>query len=125
MIAGKGERLAFEDESFDAVTASTVLCSVASPAQTLTEIKRVLRPDGQLRLLEHVRSEHWLAGPLMNLLNPMWLRINDQGCNWNRPTVQTVRDAGFVIETVESHKIYAKSIPVAFPLRIIKARKAK
>ncbi len=69
-MPGEGENLPFEDAAFDAVTASTVLCSVASPAGTLKEFKRILRPGGQVRLLEHVRSKHWLAGPMMDLLNP-------------------------------------------------------
>ena len=71
--------------------------------------------------MEHVRSEHWLAGPLMVLLNPLWLRMNQIGCNWHRRTVESVRHSGFTILSVERHKIYAVSSPAAFPIRIIKA----
>ena len=120
VIPGEGENLPFEDASFDVVSASTVLCSVRSPAETLEEFKRVLRPGGQIRLLEHIRSEHLLAGPMMDLLNPLWLRLNEMGCNWNRRTVEEVRAAGFVIRSLEPHKIYSKASAVAFPLRIIK-----
>ena len=65
---GEGENLPFEDATFDAVSASMVLCSVTSPQKTLEEFKRVLRSGGQIRLWEHVRSKNWLAGPMMDFL---------------------------------------------------------
>ncbi len=121
VLPGAGEALPFEDASFDVVSASQVLCSVASASKTLEEFKRVLRPGGQICLMEHVRSEHWLAGPLMNLFNPIWLRVNKVGCNWNRRTVEDVQNAGFVIRSVEPYKIYSPAAPAVFPGRIIKA----
>ena len=123
VIHGEGESLPFEDASFDAVSASTVLCCVTSPAKTLKEFKRILRPGGQVRLLEHIRSEHWLAGPMMDLFNPVWLRINKLGCNLNRKTVKNVRAAGFIIRSLKPHKIYSTAMPTAFPIRIIKAER--
>lgn len=120
VLAGSGEDPTFDDASFDAVCASQVLCSVALASRTLEEFKRVLRPGGRLRLLEHVRSEHWLAGPMMDLTNPFWLRVNKVGCNWNRKTEASVRDAGFEIASVEPHKIYSKAAPAVFPGRLIK-----
>ncbi len=123
VVPGVGESLPCEDSSVDAVVGSVVLCSVQSVQQTLTEFKRVLKPGGNLRLLEHVRSEHWLAGPLMNLLNPMWLRINKVGCNWNRRSVEAVRDAGFKIASLEDYKVFSPASPAAFPLRLIKAER--
>ncbi len=123
VLPGAGEDLPFEDASFDAVTASLVLCSVTLPSKTLEEFKRVLRPGGQIRLMEHVRSEHRLAGPLMDLFNPVWLRVNKVGCNWNRRTVEEVQNAGFVIRLLEPYKIYSKAAPAVFPGRIIKANR--
>ncbi len=124
VVPGEGEDLPFQDATFDAVSASTVLCCVTSPAKTLEQFKRVLRPGGQVRLLEHVRSEHWLAGPMMDLLNPIWLRINKIGCNWNRNTVGHVQAAGFNIRSIEPHKIYSQDAPAAFPIRLIKAERS-
>ncbi len=124
VIPGEGEHLPFNDAQFDAVTASMVLCSVTSAIKTLEEFKRVLRPGGQLRLLEHVRSEHWLAGPMMDVFNPMWLRINKLGCNWNRRTVEDVQASGFKTKSIEPYKIYSNDSPAAFPLRIIKAERS-
>lgn len=123
VLAGAGEELHFEDKTFDSVSASLVLCSVNSPSKTLAELLRVLRPGGQIRLLEHVRSQHWLAGPLMDLLNPIWFWINKVGCNWNRETVESVRDAGFIIRSIESHKIYSRAAPAVFPIRVVKAER--
>ena len=111
----------FDDSSFDTVTASLVLCSVASPSLTLQEFKRVLRPGGRLRLMEHVRSDHWLAGPLMHVSNPIWVRINRMGCSWNRRTVESVREAGFTIRSIAQFKIFSKAVAFTGPGRIIKA----
>ncbi len=123
VIPGVGESLPFEEATFDAVSVSTVLCSVTSPQKTLEEFKRVLRPGGQIRLLEHVRSKNWLAGPMMDLLNPIWLRINKMGCNWNRKTEEDVKAAGFIIRSIEPYKIYSEAVPAAFPELIIKAER--
>ena len=122
-ILGTGESLPFDDSSFDAVTASTVLCSVESLSTTLAEFKRVLRSDGRLRLIEHLRSDHAVAGPLMDLLNPIWLRVNKMGCNWNRRTVDAVREAGFRIVELRPFKIYSTAAPAALPGCLIKAEK--
>ena len=120
---GVAESLPFPDDSIDAIVSSVVLCSVDSVSETLAEFKRVLKPGGDLRLLEHVRSEHWMAGPLMDLTNPLWLCINNVGCNWNRRVEGPVREAGFRIASVESHKVYSPSSPAAFPLLLIKAER--
>ncbi len=123
VVPGAGESLPLGDASVDAVVASTVLCSVQSVQETLAEFKRVLRPGGALRLLEHVRSERWPAGLLMDLSNPLWLRINKVGCNWNRQSVQAVRDAGFGIDSIKEYKLYSPASPAAFPGRLIKAER--
>ncbi len=125
VVPGAGESLPFDDGRFDVIVTSVVLCSVESMEQTLSEFMRVLRPGGALRMLEHVRSKHWLAGPLMNLSNPLWLRINKVGCNWNRRIVEAVRDAGFAIASVQNHKLYSPAAPSPFPLRLIMAKKEK
>lgn len=75
--------------------------------------------------LEHVRSEHFVQGHLIDLLNPIWYRLNKVGCNWDRKIVDHIRTAGFKIRSVESHKIYSKASPASFPLRIIKAKLRK
>jgi SAM-dependent methyltransferase len=120
---GFAESLTMDDESVDAIVCATVLCSVDSIAETLAEFKRVLKPGGSLRLLEHVRSEHWMAGQLMSLTNPLWLWINKVGCNWNRHVEEPVRGAGFRIASMERIKFYSTAAPATFPYLLIKAEK--
>ena len=120
---GFAESLTMPDDSVDAVVCATVLCSVDSISKTLAEFRRVLRPGGHLRLLEHVRSEHWLAGALMSLTNPIWLWINKVGCNWNRHVEAPVRGAGFRIVSVERLKFYSTAAPATFPYLLITAEK--
>jgi ubiquinone/menaquinone biosynthesis C-methylase UbiE len=123
VLPGTAESLPFGDASIDAVVASTVLCSVQSVPQTLAEFRRVLKPGGELRLLEHVRSEHWPAGLLMDLTNPLWLRLNKVGCNWNRRTVEAVTDASFRIVSIKNYKLFSPASPAACPGRLIKAER--
>ncbi len=83
--------LSFPDATFDTVLATLVFCTVPDPVRALREARRVLRADGQLVLLEHVR----VAGPLgalQDALNPLtvWL-IGD---HVNRRTLDSVRKAG-------------------------------
>lgn len=94
------QALAFPDASFDTVVSTCVFCSVPDPILGLTEVLRVVRPGGQILLLEHVRSEKRLLGALMDLVNPLILRM--MGTNINRPTVENVRKAGLLLERVEN-----------------------
>jgi len=95
------QALAFKDGRFDTVIATFVFCSVPDPVAGLRELRRVLRPDGQLLLLEHVRAEQPLVGALMDLLNPVATRM--MGANINRRTVDNVRAAGFELTGVAKH----------------------
>lgn len=120
--AGDGMNLAFPDETFDAVVLGLVLCSVPSVERVLREAFRVLRDGGRLRALEHVRSEDALPGLLMDVTNPLWLRLNKQGCCWNRNPIGDIRAAGFRIDDVLAFKRFDTVMP-AFPMRRIKAHK--
>lgn len=90
------QQLPFPDSSFDAVVACLVFCTVADPARGLAEIRRVLRPGGQLRLLEHVRSPHPSVARLQDRLTPAWSHLA-MGCQLNRDTVSLVESSGFRI----------------------------
>ncbi|PRR73814.1 MULTISPECIES: class I SAM-dependent methyltransferase [Moorella] len=90
------QHLEFGDASFDTVVATCVFCTVPDPVQGLKEVRRVCRPDGRIILLEHVRSEHWFLGPLMDALNPLFLYLI--GSNINRRTVANVSRAGIEID---------------------------
>ncbi len=93
--------LAFPADTFASVVASLVFCSVHSPVQGLMELRRVLRPDGRLYMLEHVRPANPLLGALMDSLNVPWQLISGD-CRLNRQTAANVAAAGFQVESVES-----------------------
>jgi ubiquinone/menaquinone biosynthesis C-methylase UbiE len=101
VVAGVAERLPLEDESVDAAVASLVLCTVPDVAAALREIRRVLRPGGELRFYEHVIADRQ---PLRSVLKfaqaTFWPRIAG-GCHPARDTGAAIRAAGFAIERCE------------------------
>ena len=87
------QSLCYADNSFDTVIASFVFCSVPKPRKGLKELYRVLKPGGQLLLLEHVLSSNKVMAFLMNLFNPLVVRL--VGANINRETVKNVQACPF------------------------------
>lgn len=101
------ENLDFEDNTFDTIVTSCVFCSVPNPIKGLQEIKRVLKPNGQLIMLEHVRSNGKILGTLMDWFN--FIPLNIIGDNINRKTGENLRKAGFTnIEEVKLWKDVVK-----------------
>ncbi len=99
LLLGDAQNLDLPEASFDAVVATFVFCSVSDPVLGLRELGRVVKPDGQIFLLEHVRSDKPVVGELMDILNPALVRVT--GANINRRTVDNVRRSGLLIERVE------------------------
>lgn len=92
------QNLEFEDDTFDTVVASFVFCSVPDPIQGLKEVERVCKPGGNVLLLEHVLSANRILAWLMNLANPIAVRV--VGANINRRTVENVSKSGLKVEQV-------------------------
>ena len=90
------QQLEFQDETFDTVITTCVFCSVPDAVKGLKEIRRVCKKDGQIIMLEHVRSKKLVLGVFMDILNPLIVRI--VGANINRDTVQNLRNAGLKVE---------------------------
>jgi ubiquinone/menaquinone biosynthesis C-methylase UbiE len=91
--------LAFPDHSFDTVVTVCTFCSVPRPIVGLRELHRVLKPDGQLLMFEHVRSKIGPFGIFLDLMTPLCRRF---GPDMNRDTVGNVLRAGFRIRREEN-----------------------
>lgn len=104
------EDLAFADASFDVVASTLVLCTVPDQSAALAEIRRVLRRDGRLLFLEHVRSDEPRLARWQDRLNPLqrWLAL---GCEGNRRTAEAMRRAGFSLQRCERGEL-----PAAYPI---------
>ena len=92
------QNLEFDDNTFDTVVASFVFCSVPDPVRGLMEVKRVCTSGGKVVLLEHVLSANRILGWIMNLANPLVVRL--VGANINRRTVENVTISRLVVEQV-------------------------
>ena len=99
-----GEALPFPDNSFDTVVCTLVLCTVGDQAGTLRELRRVLKPDGRLLFLEHVRSEDPKIARRQDRIDPLWVRIG-HGCRCNRDTLAAIGTAGFVVGDLEHGRL--------------------
>ena len=97
LVQARAEALPFRSEAFDTVVSGLVFCSVDDPGAGLGEVRRVLRPGGMLRMLEHVRSERAWRARLQDHVQPAWTWVSG-GCRPNRDTERTVEAAGFAIE---------------------------
>jgi SAM-dependent methyltransferase len=97
LVVGSAEALPFRAAAFDTVLSGLVFCSVPDATRGLREVRRVLRPDGQLRMLEHVRAARAWEARLQDLLQPAWTRITG-GCHPNRETERAVEAGSFRIE---------------------------
>jgi ubiquinone/menaquinone biosynthesis C-methylase UbiE len=97
---GDVQRLEFPDASFDSAMATFVFCSVPDPVIGLRELARVVKPGGQVIMLEHMRSANRLIGAMMDLLNPVVVRV--MGANINRRTVENVQKSGLILGRVDN-----------------------
>lgn len=87
------QQLAFGDSIFDTVVATFVFCSVPDPIKGLQEIQRVLKPEGQALLIEHVLPENALMAWTFNTLDPLTSALS--GVHINRKTSDNIHKAGF------------------------------
>ncbi len=121
LVETPAESLPFPDDSFDTAVVTLVLCTVPDPAASLAEIKRVLRPGGQLLYLEHVRSRSPELAKWQDRLEKPWRFLGD-GCHCNRDTVSAISAAGFDLGDVERGAL-PKAPPIVRPLATGSARK--
>lgn len=103
IVRAPGELLPFEDNTFDTVVGTLVLCTVEDPAASIAEIKRVLKPGGTYLLIEHVRADSERLARWQDRMNKSWGVIAD-GCNCNRETAKLLADGGFDVSAVSDDR---------------------
>ena len=95
-----GESLPFGDATFDAALSTWTLCTIPDVALALRELRRVLRPGGQLHFLDHGLAPDERVRRWQRRLDPLQRRIAG-GCHFTRPIVELIGAAGFTITSLE------------------------
>jgi len=119
-LDASAEAIPLEGESVDTVVSTLVLCTVDFPELALAEVARVLRPDGQLLFIEHVRSRSPRVARWQDRLETPWRRFG-AGCRCNRDTTASIVAAGFATEHAAEH--WKGVPPIVAPLVIGRAVK--
>ena len=114
VVEAPAERLPFDDDSFDTVVATLVLCTVDDQAATLAEVERVLKPGGRFLFFEHVRAETPGLARAQDVLHGPWFFFG-HGCHDNRDTVAAIRASGLEIEDLERGEV-AEMPPIVKPV---------
>lgn len=95
----RAEELPFSNGTFDSVVGTLVFCTIPDPERALAEVRRVLKPGGTLRLIEHVRVGNPLIAGAQDAVTPLWSQVAG-GCHLNRDTLALVERSGFHVTMV-------------------------
>ncbi|MBB6522799.1 class I SAM-dependent methyltransferase [Pseudoteredinibacter isoporae] len=103
-----GEEIPLEDNSADSIVLTFTLCTIPGWQQALEQMRRVLKPGGDLLFAEHGRAPDHKVRARQDRYNPTWKKFAG-GCNMNRPIVEMISDSGFQIKQLDS--AYLPSTP--------------
>jgi ubiquinone/menaquinone biosynthesis C-methylase UbiE len=112
-----GEEIPLDSNAVDCVGCTWTLCTIPDVAKALSEIRRVLAPDGRFHFLEHGRSEEPKVARWQDRLNPIQ-KFFAGGCHLNRQIDQLVESAGFRIESLERYSIKGPKVATALYLGV-------
>jgi len=98
------QNLKFKDNSFDYIICTFVLCSVPDPVKTLKEMKRVVKPNGKILMIEHMLSKNKLIAFYEHIHNPITRFLF--GFNVNRKTDENVEKAGLKIRKMQNMALF-------------------
>jgi ubiquinone/menaquinone biosynthesis C-methylase UbiE len=101
LIEGSAVALPLEDKSIDTVVTTWTLCTIPDVTGAVREMRRVLKPSGQLRFVEHGRSPDESVRRWQDRLTPLWKHLGG-GCHLNRPIRKILEESGFRIERIET-----------------------
>lgn len=105
-----GQRIPLDDDSADAVLCTWSLCTIPDPVTAVREVRRVLRPGGQLHFVEHGKAPHEAVRKWQDRLNGIQQRIAG-GCNLNRDIPAIIEEGGLSISSLDTY--YGKGEPKA------------
>jgi len=111
LLEASSEKLPLEDKSFDTVLMTFTLCSIPDTGAALLEIRRVLKPEGELLFAEHGRAPDPDVMLWQDRITPIWKRIGG-GCHLNRKVDDLIQVAGFRLERLSAG--YQKFAPRPF-----------
>ena len=114
VLDGVADALPAEDASFDAAVACLVLCTVPNQATALAELRRVLRPGGELRFYEHVLSHESRIARSQRVVDRVFWPRAFGGCHTARDTSGAIAAAGFELE--DERRMWVNTVPIAFPV---------
>jgi len=96
-----GEVLPLGPDCVDYVLVTWALCTIPDVAAALTEMRRVLRPGGQLHFAEHGLSPEPKVAAWQDRLTPLQRRLAG-GCHLNRPVDRLITEAGFTLTRLDN-----------------------
>lgn len=112
VVEAPAEHLPLPDRSVDVLVTTLVLCTVRDPDTVVAELRRVLRDDGQLIVLEHVVDPMAARARLQRRLTPAW-RVVSRGCHLDRDTRATLARGGFDVSEVTPWQLSDRGPTVA------------
>lgn len=112
VVVAAAEALPLPDRSVDVALTTLVLCTVADPAAAVAELRRVLRPDGRLIVIEHVADPAPRRARWQQRLSPAW-KVVSRGCHLDRDTRTTLSEGGFDVAGLEAWELSSRGPTVA------------
>jgi ubiquinone/menaquinone biosynthesis C-methylase UbiE len=101
LIEGSAEAIPLADDSIDTVVTTWTLCTIPQAHLALTEMRRVLKPGGQLLFVEHGMAPEARVRQWQDRLTPLWSKISG-GCHLNRPMQTLITNAGFAMAHLDT-----------------------
>ncbi|MDP4510525.1 class I SAM-dependent methyltransferase [Nonomuraea turcica] len=114
VVPGVAQNLPVADQSVDAVVLCMVLCSLPDVGAALAEARRVLKPGGQVRFLEHGRADTPGLARLQDVLDATIWPLMVGGCHLGRDAETAIQQAGFRIDSLERFLFPPSRTPVSF-----------